>query len=240
MEESETPVYSDDIIFVEEGALHYVPNVLAALGVPDDASLEDVVKAYRRACLLVHPDKGGSVAEFQHLTLLFNRVNTEEKLIAYKAYLQEKKNDLIDENFVSTVHTWYDAHKQSYVELVRSRLQTITTEEDFMRLRLSLRAKLEEEMPHCSGEKGICKDYARKFEKEIYHATLLEEMQPTTGGYEIELLRKGTLVDAERAYLRKHRAEVSAANWGTCLGCYWPGMRIFTFWSLCQGDRKRE
>lgn len=49
------------------------------LGVPSDASPEEIKRAYRRLAQVHHPDKGGDAATFTHLTA------------AYEAALKPKK-----------------------------------------------------------------------------------------------------------------------------------------------------
>ena len=39
-------------------------NYYAAIGVPRDADEATIKKAYRQACLVTHPDKGGTDEEF--------------------------------------------------------------------------------------------------------------------------------------------------------------------------------
>ena len=50
------------------------------LGVSKYASQEEIRKAYKRKCLLHHPDKNGNVSNFRDLTEAFNRIKQEESL----------------------------------------------------------------------------------------------------------------------------------------------------------------
>jgi DnaJ family protein A protein 2 len=61
------------------------------LGVPMNASQEDIKKAYRQKALLCHPDKGGDPEEFKKL------------LSSYKALTEEKKSDANLNQFFSDV-----------------------------------------------------------------------------------------------------------------------------------------
>eukprot|EP00929_Paragymnodinium_shiwhaense_P022848 TRINITY_DN14472_c0_g1_i1.p1 TRINITY_DN14472_c0_g1~~TRINITY_DN14472_c0_g1_i1.p1 ORF type:complete len:605 (-),score=135.04 TRINITY_DN14472_c0_g1_i1:318-2132(-) len=55
---------------------------LAYLGLASDAELDAVQKSYKQKALAVHPDKGGSEEDFQHLQAMVNLLQTDSQLKA--------------------------------------------------------------------------------------------------------------------------------------------------------------
>ena len=53
------------------------------LGIPKDASQEEIKKAYRRLAGKHHPDKGGDTATFQNIQVAYDAISTEEKRQQY-------------------------------------------------------------------------------------------------------------------------------------------------------------
>lgn len=53
------------------------------LGVPRDASQEDIKKAYRKLAMQHHPDKGGDIAKFQEITNAYETLSDADKRFQY-------------------------------------------------------------------------------------------------------------------------------------------------------------
>lgn len=53
------------------------------LGVPRDASQEDIKKAYRKLAMQHHPDKGGDIAKFQEITNAYETLSDPDKRLQY-------------------------------------------------------------------------------------------------------------------------------------------------------------
>ena len=53
-------------------------NPYQVLGVSENASKDDIKKAYRKMAIKHHPDKGGDKAKFQEITNAYNAL-TEDK-----------------------------------------------------------------------------------------------------------------------------------------------------------------
>ena len=61
-------------------------NLYDRLGVPRTCSPKELTKAYRKACLKHHPDKGGSEDEFKELCNAYEILNDPEKRELYDKY----------------------------------------------------------------------------------------------------------------------------------------------------------
>lgn len=55
------------------------------LGVPDTATLDEIKKAYKKLAVQHHPDKGGDAEKFKQITTAYEKINSEDKLRAYKS-----------------------------------------------------------------------------------------------------------------------------------------------------------
>lgn len=53
------------------------------LGVPRDASQEDIKKAYRKLAMQHHPDKGGDITKFQEITNAYETLSDQDKRFQY-------------------------------------------------------------------------------------------------------------------------------------------------------------
>ena len=58
-------------------------NHYEALGVPRDASQDEIKKAYRKLAMEHHPDKGGDVTKFQEITNAYETLSDTEKRFQY-------------------------------------------------------------------------------------------------------------------------------------------------------------
>jgi len=56
------------------------------IGVPQDASADDIKKAYRKKVIKAHPDKGGDVEEFKKLQAAYEVLSNPEKRELYDKY----------------------------------------------------------------------------------------------------------------------------------------------------------
>uniref|UniRef100_A0A6P6YL09 Chaperone protein dnaJ 3-like n=1 Tax=Dermatophagoides pteronyssinus TaxID=6956 RepID=A0A6P6YL09_DERPT len=59
------------------------------LGVPRNASAADIKKAYRRAAMKAHPDKGGTEEQFKKLNEAYDALSDEKKRQIYDEYGEE-------------------------------------------------------------------------------------------------------------------------------------------------------
>mmetsp|Transcript_118130 Transcript_118130/g.329388 ORF Transcript_118130/g.329388 Transcript_118130/m.329388 type:complete len:217 (-) Transcript_118130:71-721(-) len=62
----------------DDSGSNAIQTLYAALGVPEDASSEEVTRAYRQKALAEHPDKGGDAARFDEINKAY-RVLADEK-----------------------------------------------------------------------------------------------------------------------------------------------------------------
>lgn len=62
------------------------------LGVPRDASVDEIKKAYKKAALLHHPDKGGNVEKFKECGAALETLSDERKRAAYDALLARTRS----------------------------------------------------------------------------------------------------------------------------------------------------
>lgn len=53
------------------------------LGVPRDASREDIKKAYRKLAMTHHPDKGGDINKFQEISSAYETLSDQDKRFQY-------------------------------------------------------------------------------------------------------------------------------------------------------------
>lgn len=65
------------------------PKLYEALGVPRNASTEDIKKAYRRLAVLHHPDKGGDAEKFKEILLAYEILSNPQKRCMYDQYGEE-------------------------------------------------------------------------------------------------------------------------------------------------------
>lgn len=59
------------------------------LGVPEDANLDDVKKAYRKLVAMFHPDKGGNAEQFREVTDAFNAMKDSLRLSGEPEFIDE-------------------------------------------------------------------------------------------------------------------------------------------------------
>ena len=60
-------------------------HVLQILGVPKNASLSDIKKAYKKAAIQHHPDKGGNEEKFKEVSMAYEvRKNTGGKYLSFR------------------------------------------------------------------------------------------------------------------------------------------------------------
>jgi DnaJ family protein A protein 2 len=63
------------------------------LGVPKTASADEVKKAFRKAALKAHPDKGGDPDKFKEMTVAYEVLTDPEKRKLYDAYGEDGVRD---------------------------------------------------------------------------------------------------------------------------------------------------
>mmetsp|Transcript_48115 Transcript_48115/g.143651 ORF Transcript_48115/g.143651 Transcript_48115/m.143651 type:complete len:209 (-) Transcript_48115:77-703(-) len=66
-------------------------SLYALLGVSEDASSEDVTRAYRQRALAEHPDKGGDAARFDEIAKAFRVLGNEGEREAYDERLAKER-----------------------------------------------------------------------------------------------------------------------------------------------------
>lgn len=67
-------------------------NFYDILGVPRDAAIEDIKKAYKKAALLHHPDKGGDTEKFKECSAALETLTDERKRMTYDAQLMRARS----------------------------------------------------------------------------------------------------------------------------------------------------
>lgn len=67
-------------------------NHYETLGVPQNASAEDIKKAYRQLAMKHHPDKGGDEAQFQKINAAYETLKDPQKRAEYDNPVQRKPN----------------------------------------------------------------------------------------------------------------------------------------------------
>ena len=78
-------------------------NYYASLGIARDADEKTLKKAYRQACLVTHPDKGGTDAEFQQVNEAWNILSDATKRANYDRVSSHNKLSLNLNSLLCTI-----------------------------------------------------------------------------------------------------------------------------------------
>jgi DnaJ-class molecular chaperone len=75
------------------------------LGVPRDASQEDIKKAYRKLAMQHHPDRGGDINKFQEISVAYETLSDEDKRFQYdNPQVGQQHNPFGDSGFSMNVN----------------------------------------------------------------------------------------------------------------------------------------
>jgi len=86
---TDIPIDNYDILVVYTGVFmdfDIKKNYYDILGVKEDASAEEIKKAFKKAAVKHHPDRGGDKKKFQEMNEAYQVIGDEKKKAQYDAY----------------------------------------------------------------------------------------------------------------------------------------------------------
>jgi DnaJ family protein C protein 9 len=93
------------------------------LGINKDANSDEIKKAYRKAALTHHPDKGGNSEKFKAISAIHAILSDPEKRKIYDETGNVDNTDISDD-----FQFWYDYFRQLYPEVTISKIEAFSAE----------------------------------------------------------------------------------------------------------------
>lgn len=74
------------------------------LGVSERASKDEIRQAYRRAAMRVHPDRGGTVEQFNELRTAYKKLSAKCSTCGNRGFVKQRRGAFVDK--VPCPHCW--------------------------------------------------------------------------------------------------------------------------------------